>query len=133
VVSENSQDDTVLKHLHAIGVELIVEWDALAFLYRHSASLGTAAQIAWFIGYDETKTVAALHRLEALGLIQRSRASQGIRMYQFSAPVEPGRYSCLLELMSLVQNRTGRLLLRRHLRHPSQEPRRRRDGGLRLA
>jgi hypothetical protein len=123
----------VLKHLHAIGLDLIGEWDTLVFLYRHSASLCSTAQIARFTGYGKTETAAALHKLEALGLIQRSRAAHGIRIYQFSAPAEPGRHSCLLELMSLAQNRTGLLLLRRHLKRASQEPRRRRDGGLRLA
>ncbi len=101
-------------------------------LYRHSASLCSTVQIARFTGYDKSETVAALQKLEALGLIQRSRAVQGVRMYQFLAPTEPGRCSCFLELMSLAQNRTALLVLRRHLKRAIPEPRRR-DGGLRLA
>ena len=126
-------DVPVLERLQALGITLLSEWDALAFLYHHSASLGTAAQIARLIGYDKAEIGAALHRLEALGLIQRSRVSQGIRLYQFSSPPEPSRHSCLLELMSLAQNRTGRLLLLKHLKRPRHEPRRRRHSGLRLA
>ena len=123
----------VLERLQALGMSLLTEWDALAFLYRHPASLCTAAQIARLIGYDKAEVGAALHNLETLGLIQRSRVSQGIRFYRFSEPQDPSRRSCLLELMSLAQNRTGRLQLLKHLENSRQEPRRRRDSGLRLA
>jgi DNA-binding IclR family transcriptional regulator len=127
------ESDDVLERLQALGVALLSEWDTLAFLYRHSASLGTAAQIARLVGHGKAEIGAALHRLEALGLIERSRDSQGIRFYQFSAPAEPFRQSCLLELMSLAQNRTGRLMLLNHLKSPLHELRRSRDDGLRLA
>ena len=132
MAAEELQDAIVLEHLHAVGVELTSEWDTLVFLYHHSASLGSAAHIARFIGYDKTETGAALRKLEALGLIEPSRASQGIRMYRYSAPAEPRRCSCFLELMSLAQNRTGRLLLLKHLQIPRQGLRRRPDSsGLR--
>lgn len=133
MVIEESQDILVLERLQALGVATLSEWDALAFLYHHAASLGTASQIALLIGYDKAEIAAALRRLEALGLIQRSRDCQGIRLYQFSIPPEPGRHSNLLELMSLVENRPGRMLLLRHLKTARQEPRGRRDRGLRLA
>ena len=133
MATEKSQDDLVLECLQTLGVALLSEWDALAFLYRHAASLGTAAQMARLVGYDKAEIAAALHKLESLGLLRRSRVSQGIRFYQFSAPTEPSRHSCLLSLMSLAQNRTGRLLLLKHLKGPRQELRKRRDSGLRLA
>ena len=129
----NPQDALVLERLQTLGVTLVIEWDALAFLYRHAASLGAAAQIARLIGYDKAEIAAALHRLEALGLIQRSRDSQGIRLYRFSVHPEPSRHSCLLELMSLAQNRTGRLLLLKHLKGSLLEQRRKRARGLGLA
>lgn len=132
VAMEKSQDVLVLERLQALGVALLSEWDALAFLYRHPASLSTAAHIARLVGYDKAEIRAALHRLEGLGLIQRSRDYHGIRLYQFSAPPEPSRHSCLLELMSLAQNRTGRLLLLKHLKRPGHEPRWGRSSGLRL-
>jgi len=133
VAIETSEDVLVLERLQTLGVALLSEWDSLAFLYRHAASLGAAAQIARLIGYDKAEIAAALHRLEALGLIQRSRDSQGIRLYQFSAPPEPSRHSCLLELMSLAENRTGRVLLLKHLKRTRPEPRQSRNSGLRLA
>ena len=123
----------MVEGLHALGVVNLTEWDALSFLYCHAASLCTAAQIAHLIGYDKGEIGAALHKLEAIGLLQRSRVSHGIRFYRFSAPTEPSRQSCLLELMNLARNRTGRLLLLKHLKRTMLVQRRRRDGGLCLA
>jgi hypothetical protein len=97
---------------------LLTEWDALTFVYHH-ANQSLHGRFARLIGYDKAETLAALQKLETLGLIQRSRVSQGIRFYRFSAPAELFRHSCLLELMSLEQNRAGRLLLLRHLKTPT--------------
>jgi len=130
---EQSQDELVLESLQTLGVALLPEWDALTFLYQRGTSLSTAAQIAWLIGYDKAETNAALQKLEALGLIERSRVTQGIRFYRFSEPAEPVRHRCLVELMSLTHDRAGRLLLLRHLKRSPFEPRRRRNSGLRLA
>jgi predicted transcriptional regulator len=133
VAIEKSEDVLAVERLHVLGVADLTEWDALTFLYRHGASLCTAAQIARLIGYDKADIAAAIHRLEGLGFIQRSRVSQGIRLYRFSAPPESSRQSSLLELMNQAQNRAGRLLLLKHLKRPAFVQRRRRDGGLRLA
>jgi hypothetical protein len=133
VAVKESQDALVAERLQALGVELLTEWDALVFLYRHAASLCTTAQIAQLIGYDKAEIGAALHKLESLGLIQRSRVSQGMRFYRFSAPEEPSRRSRLLELMNMAQDREGRLLLLKHLKRPGLPPVRRSDSGLRLA
>jgi DNA-binding MarR family transcriptional regulator len=133
VVIEESQELLVAERLQVLGVELLSEWDALVFLYHHPASLCTTAQIATLVGYDKTEIGAALHRLEALGFILRSRVFQGIRFYRFLAPKESARRSCLLELMNLAQNRGGRLLLIKHLKRTALEPRPKRDSGLRLA
>jgi hypothetical protein len=67
-----------------------------------------------------------------LGLIQRSRGSQGVRLYRISVPTDPSCYSCLMELMSLAENRDGRLLLLKHLPRESSRPSRR-THGLRMA
>jgi hypothetical protein len=128
-----SQDELVIESLQTLGVSFLTEWDALTFVYQHATSLCTAAQIAKLIGYDKVETAAALQKLETLGLIERSRVTQGIRFYRVPAPEEPLRHGCLLELMSLTQDRAGRLLLLRHLKRSGSVPRRRRDSGLRLA
>jgi DNA-binding transcriptional ArsR family regulator len=133
VTPEKPREVLTLDRLRTIGVTLLSEWDALVFLYRHPASLGTAAQIARLIGYDKTEIGAALNRLETLGLIRRSRDSQGIRLYRFSEPEEPSRRSSLVALMTVAQNRDGRLLLLNHLKRTSQAARRAHPSGLRLA
>jgi len=133
VAAEEFPSNSVLKCLQVLGVSLVAEWDTLAFLHSHSASLGTAAEIARLIGYEKADIGAALHRLEQLGLIHRSRPSQGTHIYKFSESPETGRSSCLLKMMSLAQSRTGRLLLLKHLMRRHEEPRRSQDGGLRLA
>lgn len=133
MAAEEFSANSVRECLQTLGISLVTEWDTLAFLYSHSVSLGTPAQIAQLVGYEKAAIGAALLRLEELGLIQRSRASQGTRLYRFSEPSEPGCRSCLLKMMSLAQNRAGRLLLLEQLMRPPQERRRSRNSGLRLA
>jgi DNA-binding MarR family transcriptional regulator len=134
VQAEEREDIAIVpQRLKALGVTYLSEWDVLAFLYRHAASLCTATQIATLVGYDKAEVGAALNRLESLGLIERSRMSQGIRIYQFFEPVEPARHSTLIELMNMSQDRAGRLLLLKHLKFHRHESRRNRDSGLRLA
>lgn len=118
MANETSADVLIPEYLDALGVALLSEWDTLVFLYRHPASLGTAAQIARLIGHDRAAIVTALQSLEARGLMRRSRVYQGRHLYQFSAPQEPGRDSSLLALMSQAENRTGRLLLLKYLKKP---------------
>jgi DNA-binding MarR family transcriptional regulator len=128
-----SQDELVFEGLQTLGVAFLQEWDALTFVYLHGTSLCTAAQIAWLIGYGKAETSAALLKLESLGLIERSRVTNGIRFYRLSESAQPVRRRCLVELMSLTQDRAGRLLLLKHLKRSPFEPRRRRNSGLRLA
>jgi hypothetical protein len=133
VATEKSDDERVGGHLQALGISLVSEWDVLAFVCSHGASLGTAALIARFIGYDGIEIAAALRTLDARGLIKRSRVSRGIRFYQLSESIEPSRLSCLLELVSLAQNRAGRLQITKHLKIPVEVVRRVRNNGFDLA
>jgi hypothetical protein len=105
----------VLEHLKTLGVSTLSEWDVLTFLHRHSTSLTSAAEIALLLGDNKAAVSAALDRLASLDLIQRSRGSQGVRLYRISVPTDSSRYSSFMELMSLAENRDGRLLLRKHL------------------
>jgi predicted transcriptional regulator len=111
VAPDESTDLRVRERLETLGVSLLSEWDVLAFLHRHQTSLTSAAQIARLLGDDKATVSVALDRLESLGLVQRSRGSQGIRLYRISVPTDPSHYSCFMELMSLAEGRTGRLLL----------------------
>jgi DNA-binding MarR family transcriptional regulator len=130
---ERDEVPGISQSLKALGVTHLSEWDVLTFLYRHAASLCTATQIATLTGYDKVETGVALNKLETLDLIQRSRLSQGIRIYKFLEPTEPARRSSLIELMSLADHRAGRLLLLKHLKSSRHQSRRARESGLRLA
>ena len=133
VETEKDREVEIIKRVLALGIAFLSEWDALEFLYRHPSSLCSQADIARLIGRDKVEIGEALSSLENLGLIERSRVSQGIRFYRVAEPADAARRSCLVELMSLARNRTGRLLLLKHLKYPRHDLRRRRDGGIRLA
>ena len=132
VAPKQSADFPVREHLKVLGVSTLNEWDVLTFLHRHGTSLTSAAEIAVLLGGNKAGVSAALDRLASLELIQRSRGSQGVRLYRISVPTDPLCYSCLMELMSLAENRDGRLLLLKHLPRESSRPSRR-THGLRIA
>ncbi|MGA8026746.1 MAG: helix-turn-helix domain-containing protein, partial [Bryobacteraceae bacterium] len=67
-----------------MGISLLSEWDVLAFSYRHGANLTSVEHIARLLGYGKAAVRSALDKLESLGLIRRSRASQGVRMHYFA-------------------------------------------------
>jgi hypothetical protein len=103
--------------LKDLGVSLLSDWDVLVFLYRHQASLTSAEQIARLLGYPSKTVGGALERLESQKLVKRSRPSQGVRFYQFVFPeahLDPE--SCFRQLIKFADNRSGRLLLVKHLR-----------------
>jgi predicted transcriptional regulator len=111
-----SLDILIQECLKSVGVSLLGDWDVLVFLYRHRASLANAEHIARLLGYPKKAVAEALGRLESQGFVQRSRPSQGVRFYQIAFPeahVAPD--SGLRRLMQLAEDRTGRLLLVKHL------------------
>ena len=97
--------------LDSMGVSLLSEWDVLAFVYRHAASLASIDQIASLIGYESTVVRAALDRLQSLNLIERSRLSEGVRFYRMLALADAARQRRLEEIVKLSETRVGRLLL----------------------
>ena len=127
-MAPRKSDLPVREHLKVLGVSTLSEWDVLTFLHRHGTSLTSAAEIALLLGGNKAEISAALDRLAALELIRRSRGSQGVRLYRISVPTDPSRYACLMELMSLAENRDGRLLLLKHLPRESSRPSRRAHG-----
>jgi DNA-binding MarR family transcriptional regulator len=108
--------ELAIPSFESTGISLLSEWDVLAFVYRHRASLTTVHQIARFIGYESTVVGDALDRLEGKKLIERSRASQGVRIYRVITSTDAGRQRCLQQLFSLSESRAGRLLLARRLK-----------------
>jgi predicted transcriptional regulator len=128
---EKSADLPIRKYLEILGVSTLNEWDILTFLHRHGTNLTNAAEIALLLGGNKAGVNVILDRLAFLGLIQRSRGSQGVRLYRISVPTDPSRYSSFTELMILAENRDGRLLLLQHLPRDSRPLRR--THGLRIA
>jgi DNA-binding MarR family transcriptional regulator len=102
--------------LDSMGVSLLSEWDVLAFVYRHGASLASIDQIASLLGYESTVVRAALDRLQSLNLIERSRLSEGVRFYRMLALTNAGRRRRLEEIVKLSETRVGRLLLAKRLK-----------------
>jgi DNA-binding MarR family transcriptional regulator len=111
-----------LSRLETLGISLLSEWDVAIFLYQHGSSIINAGQIALLTGYESKDVSDALNRLESLGLLKCSRASHGVRVYQFMVPTGPVRRECFDELRVLAENRAGRLLLIKSLRSPPPPP-----------
>jgi len=125
--------------LDLLHINRLVEWDVFAFVRRHGASLAGAEQIARLVGYDRRTVASALEFLAGKGLLERSRNSNGVRLYRLSrlAPDDP-RQRCLEELKSAELNgaahqREHRLRLIDHLSRNAKGKERRGSGGLHLA
>jgi len=102
--------------LEGVGISLLSEWDVLAFVYRHGATITSADQIARLIGYESAVVSGALDRLERAKLIERSQPSQGVRFYRILASTDARRQHCVQQLVSLSKTRAGRLLLAKRLK-----------------
>ena len=111
MAQDNQPDLQVENWLKTLGIESLFQWDVLVFLYRHHSSLVSAEHIASFLGYATAEVVAALDSLESSGLVERSRVSQGVRLYQLTAPADPARRDALERLMTLADSHTVRVLL----------------------
>ena len=101
--------------LKTLGIESLCQWDVLVFLDRHQPSLVSAEHIARFLGYVAAEVVVGLDSLESSGLLQCSRVSQGVRLYQLTAPADPTRRDGMERLMTLADGHTVRLRLARRL------------------
>jgi DNA-binding transcriptional ArsR family regulator len=126
---ENETADAVVKHLTTSGIAHLAEWDVLAFVYQHGASLASAEKIASLLGYTKDIVGSSLESLTAKGLLKRSRNSRGVRLYQFvlAGPNDPLQLA-LEELMKIAGERRGRLILISHLRQAVTKDRRERPG-----
>src|SRR5216684_6497833 len=88
---ENPPDLEIEGWLKTLGIGSLCQWDVLVFLDRHQPSLVSAEHIARFLGYATAEVVAALDSLESSVLLERSRVSQDVRLYQVTASVDPAR------------------------------------------
>jgi hypothetical protein len=107
--------------LNHLAIDTLPQWDVLAFAYRHRTSLVGADLIARLLGYANGPVVAALDLLDGLGLVERSRAYQGVRLYQFTLPPDRVRRDAFDRLMELADTRVGRLQMSKHLQGAKPE------------
>jgi hypothetical protein len=119
---EHLSDAEIDSWFKTLGIATKCQWDVLIFLYRHQTSLVGADFIARLLGYANGPSVAALEALEGLGLVARSRVSQIVRLYQFTAPSHPPQRDAWARLLALAGDRTGRLRLFQRLRDGDQTP-----------
>jgi hypothetical protein len=75
-----------------------------------------AADLAHLLGYASNAIVVALDALDALGLVERSRVSQGARLYLCLVPHTSPRREAFVQLLALDAHRAGRILLIQQLR-----------------
>ena len=113
MAQDNQPDLQVEGWLKTLGIESLCQWDVLVFLYRHQSSLVGAEHIVRFLGHATAEVVAALDSLESSGLVERSRVSQGVRLYQLTAPADLTHRDALERLMTLADSHTVRRLLAR--------------------
>lgn len=113
---ENLPDAKVEGWLKTLGIESLCQLDVLVFFHSHPMSLLGPAYLAGPLGYEIGPVAAALDVLESLRLVDRSRVSQGVRMYQFTVPADPQRRDALEDLFSLASSRAGRVILSKKLR-----------------
>ena len=123
----NSPEHLVDGWLASLDLSLLADWDVLVFLYSHRASLASAEQISRLVGYTAIVVGDALDRLESRGFVKRSRASQGVRLYQFLDSTSPS-HDGFRQLLRLATNRPGRLLLAKRLRGRGRQQARGREG-----
>jgi DNA-binding MarR family transcriptional regulator len=114
-------DTEVAGWLHTLGVVTRCQWDVLVFLCRHQSTLLGAADLARLLGYASDEIVVALDALDTLELVERSRVSQGARLYQCLVPLTTPRREAFARLQDLAEYRAGRVLLAQQLR-PDHTP-----------
>jgi hypothetical protein len=114
-------DSELAAHIEALGIASLTEWDVLAFVCRHGATLASAEHIGRLVGSGSKAARAALDSLTSLGLVQRSRNTRGVVLYRPAPAVPDGsRQRAMEELMKVADERQGRLLLLKYLRRATE-------------
>ena len=117
---DNTLDLDIAGDLQTLGITSLCQWDVMIFLYRHRDSLMGADHLSRLLGYETEAIVATMEELEALGLVRRSRVSQGARFYYFIPSSEAQSHMALERLLAFSRHRTGRVRLSMQLRRDNQ-------------
>ena len=113
---ENPPDAEVGGWLKTLGIESLCQWDVLVFFHGHQMSLLGPAYLASLLGYEIGPVAAAVDVLESVRLVERSRVSQGVRLYRFTVTADPQRRDASDRLFALANSRAGRVVLYKKLR-----------------
>ena len=119
---ENAPDAKIEGWLKTLGIESLCQWDVLVFFHGHQMSLLGPAYFASLLGYEIGPVAAALDVLASLRLVERSRVSQGVRMYRFTVPADRQRSDASEQLFALANSRAGRVVLSKKLRAEDRTP-----------
>lgn len=111
----NIADGNVQHWLRSVGVESLCQLEVLSFLHHHPVCLLPPEYLARVLGYGMDPVVDALDWLSDQQLIKWSAQPGGGHSYQFIVPSVPSRTDALEQLLALSADRSGRLLLRKHL------------------
>jgi hypothetical protein len=134
VITVTADLDSLRGHLEALRISNAAQWDVLAFVHSHGTNLASAEHLGRLLGYDKATAGAALDSLTSSGLVQRSRHSRGLRLYQVATfPENDPRQFSLHELMKLTNDRKGRLQMTGYFRLTTPCMDRRERRGLHLA
>jgi len=109
-------DTDIAGWFHTLGVASLDEWHVLLFLAQHQTTLLGAEYLARLLGYAPERVVAALDALEIHALVERSRVSQGARLYKCLVPLDSPRREAWAQLQALASDRAGRIRIYIQLR-----------------
>ncbi len=119
---ESVADGDVQRWLQSVGVDSLCQLEVLSFLHRHRVTLLPPEYLARLLGYRMESVFFALDSLAALRLLESSPRSTGGCAYQLIVPTALSRGDSLQRLLLLSGDRSGRLLLGRHLGRDSPTP-----------
>jgi hypothetical protein len=123
LAQEHVADADVQHWLQSVGLESLCQLEVLTFFHRHRMTLLPPEYLARLLGYGMEPVVAALDSLTTLQLLEWSPQSRGARTYQVIVSPVPSRNDALEQLLALNDNRSGRLLLGKHLGRGHETPR----------
>ena len=111
IAHENVADADVQHWLQSVGLESLCQLEVLTFFHRHPTSVLPASYLARLLGYPMEPVAAVLDSLANLRLLEWTPQPRGAHAYQVVVSPVPSRSEALERLLSLSDNRSGRLLL----------------------
>ena len=120
IAQENVADADVQHWLQSVGLESLCQLEVLTFFHRHPTSVLPASYLARLLGYPMEPVATALDSLANLRLLEWSPQLRGARAYQVVVSPVPSRSEALERLLSLSDNRSGRLLLGKYFGRRSE-------------